>query len=99
MSTESTERRVTQLETFASDVREYTRILTETVRRMDERDDRHESWIDELHAAQADADARIAALADAQIRTEDAIVSLRTEISDLAGIVRQLANRQNGSGQ
>jgi hypothetical protein len=73
---------------------------------MDERDDRHESWIDELHAAQADSDARIAALADAQIRTEDALVRMEAaigrnteDISQLSEIVRQLANRQNGSGQ
>jgi len=82
---------VLKLEGFASDVREHTRLVTEMIRRHDER-------MDTLTEAEANADARIAALADAQIRTEDAIVSLRTEISDLAEIVRQLANRQTGTG-
>ncbi len=76
----SVEDRVLRLETFAADVREHTRLLTEVIRRMDERDDRtderadrHEQWIDELHAAQANSEAKIAALADAQIRTEETL--------------------------
>ncbi len=74
------EEQVTRLEGFAADVREHTRLLTEVIRRMDERDDRtheradrHEQWIDELHAAQANSEAKIAALADAQIRTEETL--------------------------
>jgi chromosome segregation ATPase len=70
------EERVMQLESFAADVREYTRLLTETVMRMDARLDRHEQWIDELRAAQANSETKIAALADAQIRTEAALARL-----------------------
>ncbi len=48
-------------------------MLTELARSADGRMDTHQSWINALGEAQANADARIAALADAQIRTEDII--------------------------
>jgi len=44
MSTESTAHRLTQLESFAADVREHTRLITEMIRRHDERMDTHEEW-------------------------------------------------------
>ncbi len=59
------EERVLNLEKFASDVREHTRILTEIMGRYDERLDEHNGMFRE-------ADRSIAALADAQIRTEAA---------------------------
>lgn len=68
MSTEL-EQRIARLEEFAADVRGFTKILTELVRS-------HGETLDELRAEGANADARIAALADAQIRTEDALRSL-----------------------
>ena len=83
----SVEERVLNLEKFAADVREHTRILTEVVRRYYERLDEHDGIFAEAdraiaaladaqirtEAAQVNSDARIAALADAQIRTEDAL--------------------------
>ncbi len=83
----SIEERVLNLEKFASDVREYTKILTEMIRRHDERLDEHDGMFREAdraiaaladaqirtEAAQANSDARLAALADAQIRTEDTL--------------------------
>lgn len=94
------EERVTKLETFAADVREYTRVLTEVIRHHDERIDGFDDALNNLTA-------KIGALADAQIRTEDAIVSMRVEIgglaentrrntadiNQLAEIVRRLAER------
>ncbi len=84
------EERVTHLEAFAADVRDHTRILTEVIRRMDSRldrhndsIDRHEAWIDELHAAQANSEAKIAALADAQIHTEAALRNLTEKLDRL----------------
>ncbi len=47
--------------------------LTDLLQKMDARADRHETWIDELHAAQANTDAKLAALTDAQIQTEAAL--------------------------
>lgn len=58
------EQRVAKPEEFSSGVREFTRILTEMMRRHDERLDEHD-------ASFRDADEKIAALADAQIKTED----------------------------
>ena len=62
----SIEERVLNLEKFAADVREHTRILTEIVRRYDERLDEHDGMF-------LEANSSIAALADAQIRTEDTL--------------------------
>jgi DNA anti-recombination protein RmuC len=60
------EQRVTNLEKFAADVREFTAFLRDVIRRYDERLDEHENLFRE-------ADEKIAALADAQIRTEAAM--------------------------
>jgi type II secretory pathway component PulJ len=87
----SIEERVIKLEEFASDVREYTRILTAMIQRHDERLDEHAAEIAELRAAESNADARIAALADAQIRTEDALKKLIERDDE--------RRRSNGSGQ
>ncbi len=65
----SVEERLLKLEEFAADVREHTRILTEIVRRYDERLDEHEGMFREANRS-------IAALADAQIRTEDSLKKL-----------------------
>lgn len=72
MSTEL-DQRVAKLEEFAADVRGFTKLLTEIVRRQDER-------FDELRDEQSNADVRIAALADAQIKTEDALQRLTSTI-------------------
>ncbi|HKR00230.1 MAG TPA: hypothetical protein VJT09_06130 [Pyrinomonadaceae bacterium] len=62
----SLEERVIKLEEFAADVRKFTQILTEMMRRHDERLDEHEDLFREANHS-------IAALADAQIRTEDSL--------------------------
>jgi chromosome segregation ATPase len=55
-----------------------------------ERDDTQVSWINELGAAQTNADARIAALADAQIRTEEQVSSLTAQVGSLTARVDRL---------
>ena len=62
----SIEERLIKLEEFASDVRDFTKIVTEMVRRHDERLDEHVEMFREANHS-------IAALADAQIRTEDSL--------------------------
>ncbi len=51
-------------------------ILTELARNASERADTHDAWINQLGRAQAESEQKIAALADAQIRTEDALKKL-----------------------
>ena len=85
----SIEERVVKLEEFASDVRKYTQILTEMIRRHDERLDEHDEQMTELRAAHAETERSIAALADAQIRTEDALKKL---------LERDERRGNNGSG-
>jgi uncharacterized protein YhaN len=82
----STEERIIKLEEFAADVRGYTQLLTEMIRRHDER-------LDEVRAEQSNADARIAALADAQIQTEDAIRALVAAQSHTDAALTQLIGR------
>lgn len=54
------------MEEFAADVRKYTQVLTEMIRRHDERLEEHEQMFRETNEA-------LTALADAQIRTEDTL--------------------------
>lgn len=51
--------------------------------RVDELSHRTDERMDELIAAQANAEAKIAALADAQIRTEDALQVLTQRVTEL----------------
>jgi len=69
----SVEERLIKLEEFASDVRNFTKILTEMIRRHDERLDEHEERVREHEEMFREANRSIAALADAQIRTEDSL--------------------------
>jgi phage-related minor tail protein len=62
----SVEDRLIKLEEFAADVRNFTKALTDMMRRHDERLDEHAEMFRE-------ASRSIAALADAQIRTEDSL--------------------------
>lgn len=73
----SADERITQLESA------FTMLLNMT-RNLDERADTHTDWINQLGAAQAETERKIAALVDAQIRTEDALARLTTKMSDLA---------------
>jgi len=70
-----------------SDLERHFKMLTELAVRASERADDADAGLVEMRAAQANADARIAALADAQIRTEEALKRL---------IERD--ERRNGSG-
>ncbi len=65
----SIEDRVINLEEFAADVRKYTQILTDIIRRHDERLDEHVETSDEAKRS-------IAALADAQARTDQRVKEL-----------------------
>ena len=65
----STDERLAQLE-------QTQRIMVELLRRADERMDTHQDWINQLGTAQAELDAKMAALVDAQISTEDALREL-----------------------
>jgi uncharacterized coiled-coil protein SlyX len=72
----SAEERLVKLEGFAADVREFTQVLTEMIRRHDER-------LREHAATFTEADRSIAALADAQIKTEDAVTRLTERLNAL----------------
>ncbi len=86
MATE--EQRITRLEqAFVT--------ITELFQNMDSRLDRHESGIDELHAAQANSEAKIAALADAQIRTEEALTRLADAQTRTEEVLRRLLEGRN----
>jgi uncharacterized coiled-coil protein SlyX len=65
----SIEERLIKLEEFAADVRDFTKIVTEMIRRHDERLDEHAEMFREANHS-------LAALADAQIRTEDSLKKL-----------------------
>lgn len=91
------EDRVTQLETaFAT--------LVQLVRDHGERFDTHLEWINRLGEAAADSEQKIAALVDAQIRTEDELRRLAEQgaqanarIDRLAEAVERLAEGRNSS--
>jgi hypothetical protein len=92
----STEDRVAQLESaFAT--------LTQLVRNHGDRFDTHLAWINRLGEAQADSEQKIAALVDAQIRTEDELRRLaeagaqaNARIDRLAEMVERLMEGRNG---
>lgn len=93
----STEDRVAQLESaFAT--------LVQLVRDHGERFDTHLAWINRLGEASADSEQKIAALVDAQIRTEDELRRLAEQsaqanarIDRLAEMVERLMESRNGS--
>jgi peptidoglycan hydrolase CwlO-like protein len=66
----SSEERLTNLE-------EFVKLMTQWTLRAEER-------TDELRAAQAESEAKIAALADAQIKTESVMASLGGSMNELA---------------
>ena len=72
----STEERLSRLENaFVT--------LTRLAESMDERMDQHLDWINQPGEAQANADARIAALANAQIHAEERMVRVETALATL----------------
>ena len=66
----SNEERLTNLE-------EFSRLIVQWARRADE-------GMQELRAAQTNSERKLAALADAQIRTEDAMANLSEKMAELA---------------
>lgn len=100
----TTEERLLRLENSFSSLSELaakseanTAQLIELARNADERMDDHEKWINELGAAQANSEARIAALADAQIKTEAVITSLGQKVDSLAQQVGELTAAQSAT--
>ncbi len=81
----SVEDRVLKLEGFAADVREMTRVITELIRRHDERLDEREQHAAEQESATDNLTVKMEALVDAQIRTEDALQRLTAKVDRLAG--------------
>lgn len=57
-----------------------------------ERMDTHDAWINQLGAAQAETERRLAALVDAQIGTEAKLVRVEAAVERLAEKVDQLSD-------
>ena len=86
------EQRITKLEEFAADVREFTAAVRDMIRRHDERLDEHADLFRET-------DAKIAALADAQIKTEATVQQLGEHIEALINTVeRHVADGHGAQG-
>jgi chromosome segregation ATPase len=68
--------------------------ITHLAESMSERMDQHLDWINQLGEAQTNADARIAALADAQIRTEERMVRVETTLVTLVEAQARLVEAQ-----
>jgi chromosome segregation ATPase len=69
-------------------------ILTQLARSADERMDTHQSWINDLAAAQANSEAKIAALTDAQIQSESRMNELRAAQANSDAKIAALADAQ-----
>jgi transcription elongation GreA/GreB family factor len=100
----TTEERVLKLENAFATLSELvaqektrTDVLLQLVRDHDERMNQQLTWINHLGAESANADARIAQLADAQIRTEEAITRLTERVDRLAVTVERLVEGRNGA--
>ena len=75
-----------------ANLEEFTQLIMQWARRADER-------MDELAAAQANSEAKIAALADAQIRTEEALGKLSASMTNLSDKMAELASQQAHTDQ
>ncbi len=83
----STEERLLRLENAFN-------TLVELMRNADERADGHQAWINTLGEAQAESERRIAALVDAQIRTEEKAQRTDEALRQLAESHQLLADAQ-----
>jgi chromosome segregation ATPase len=83
----SVEDRVLQLENSF-------RTLTQLAVSASERSDQQLAWINQLGTAQAETETKLAALIDAQVRTEDALAALTVKVDALADKVDTLAGAQ-----
>ena len=81
-----------RLEARVSDLERYFKMLVEMMRRHDER-------LDDIQAEQSNADVRIAALADAQIKTEEALTTLTVRVDRLSEIVERFIEGRNGNSK
>lgn len=81
-----------ELKSFMGDVRQSINLLTQLSLRSYER-------MDELEVAQANSERKIAALADAQIRTEAALANLTEKMAQLAEAQAKLAESQAHTDQ
>ncbi len=74
-----------KLEPRVKTVEEAIRLLTELTLRHEERLDDHEQRLAEQESAERNLTAKMEALVDAQIRTEDALQRLTAKVDRLAG--------------
>jgi uncharacterized phage infection (PIP) family protein YhgE len=87
----------------ADNLENHFRVLTDLAVSANERMDTHTEWINTLGAAQANLiegqanlDAKVAALTDAQIRTEEALAALTLRVDKLADTVERHIEGNNG---
>ncbi len=62
-----------------------TNMMVTLLHRMDERMDQQLTWINRLGSAQANTEGKLAALIDAQIRTEQTLTTLTERMTGLVG--------------
>jgi predicted nuclease with TOPRIM domain len=67
-----------------NNLQEFAGLMMQWARRAEERFEEFREGMNELRAAQANSEARIAALADAQIRTEAVVSTLGEQMRELA---------------
>lgn len=67
-----------------ANLQEFAGLMMQWARRAEERLEEFREGMNELRAAQANSEAKIAALADAQIRTEAVVSALGEQVRDLA---------------
>ena len=67
-----------------NNLQEFAGLMMQWARRAEERFEEFREGMNELRAAQANSEAKIAALADAQIRTETVVAALGERMKELA---------------
>lgn len=67
-----------------TNLKEFAPLMAQWARNTEQRMDSWETRMDELAAAQANSEVKIAALADAQIRTEAVVAALGERMAELA---------------
>ena len=83
-----------RIERRVKNVEEAIQLLTEAALRADERADTHQEWLNQLGAGQSNLEVKLAALTDAQIRTEDALKGIRESQAHLIEEQAGLAESQ-----
>jgi hypothetical protein len=67
-----------------TNLQEFSRLMMQWARRAEERFEEFREGMNELRAAQTNSETKIAALADAQIRTEAVVSALGEQVRELA---------------